>query len=193
MSAHPLDAYEREIRRLGVMQIADVEARVNGDSRRYSVAGIVHSVQERRSARGNRFARIQLSDTSKSYEITAFSEVLAKAEDLLAEGKLFLLMVEAAMDGDFQRFTAQSIHSLEQMAADTDSGLTISIDESAAVQRIRDILSEGGIGRGPVNLVLKLEERATEVDINIGQRFAISPMVRELVEAVPGVREVVDL
>jgi len=193
MSAHPLDAYQRETERLGVMQISDVEARVNGDSRHYNVAGIVHSVQERRSARGNRFARIQLSDTSKSYEITAFSEVLVKAEDLLAEGNLLVLTIEAATDGDFQRFTAQSIHSLEQMAAETDVGLRISISEPDAINAIRGILYESGRGKGPVNLVLKLDDRQTEVDVAIGQRFAISPIVRERVQGVPGVREVIDL
>jgi len=193
MSAHPLDAYQRETERLGVMQISDVEARVNGDSRHYNVAGIVHSVQERRSARGNRFARIQLSDTSKSFEITAFSEVLVKAEDLLAEGNLLVLTIEAATDADFQRFTAQSIHSLEQMAAETDVGLRISISEPDAINAIRGILYESGRGKGPVNLVLKLDDRQTEVDVAIGQRFAISPIVRERVQGVPGVREVIDL
>ncbi len=193
MSAHPLDAYQQEMKRLGVMPISDVEARVNGDGRRYNVAGIVHSVQERRSARGNRFARIQLSDTSKSYEITAFSEVLAQAGDLLAEGNLVVLTIEAATDGDFQRFTAQSIQSLEQMAAETDVGLRISISEADAVSKIRGILYESGQGKGPINLVLKLDDRKTEVDVAIGQRFAISPIVRERVRDVPGVRDVIDL
>ncbi len=52
--------------------------------------------------------------------------------------------------------------------------------------------SRGG-GKGPVNLVLKLEDREAEVDIAIGQRFAISPLVRERVYGVDGVREVIDL
>ena len=193
MSAHPLDAYQSEIKRLGVMRISDVEARINGDSRRYNVAGIVHSVQERRSARGNRFARIQLSDTSKSYEVTAFSEVIAQAGELLSEGNPLVLTVEASTDGDFQRFTAQSIHSLEQMAADTDVGLCISLTEPAAVEEINEILKDGGYGKGPITLVLKLDDRDTEVDVAIAQRFAISPTVRERVQGVVGVRSVADL
>ena len=193
MSAHPLDTYQRETKRLGVMLISEVEARITGDSRRYNVAGIVHSVQERRSARGNRFARIQLSDTSKSYEVTAFSEVLAKAGELLEEGSLLVLTVEASTDGDFQRLTAQSIHSLEQMASETEAGLCISVTDPAAIVEISKILNKGGRGKGPISLVLKLDDRETEVDVAIGQRFAISPIVRERVQGVPGVREVLDL
>ena len=193
MSAHPLDSYRREIKRLGVMRIADVEARANGESRRYNVAGIVHSVQERRSSRGHRFARIQLSDTSKSYEVTAFSEALVGAGDLLAEGATLVLTIEAATDGDLRRFTAQSIHSLERLAADTDVGLTIALGDAAAVAEIKAILGEGGRGKGPVNLVLKLEDRETEVEVALGHRFAISPPVRERVQGVRGVREVIDL
>ena len=193
MSAHPLDTYQRETKRLGVMEISDVETRVNEESRRYNVAGIVHSIQERRSARGNRFARIQLSDTSKSYEITAFSEVLAQAGELLEEGNLLVLTIEAATDGDFQRFTAQSIHSLEKMAADTDAGLSISICEPDAITKVKKILYESGRGKGPINLVLKLDDCQTEVDVMLNQRFAISPIVRERVQGVPGVREVIDL
>ena len=125
--------------------------------------------------------------------MTAFSEVLAKAGELLEEGSLLVLTVEASTDGDFQRLTAQSIHSLEQMASETEAGLCISVTDPAAIVEISKILNKGGRGKGPISLVLKLDDRETEVDVAIGQRFAISPIVRERVQGVPGVREVLDL
>ena len=44
------------------------------------LAGVVAGRQERKSAKGNRFAFAQLSDVSGAYEVTLFSDVLEKAE-----------------------------------------------------------------------------------------------------------------
>jgi DNA polymerase-3 subunit alpha len=193
LSAHPLDAYKRELRRLGVLKIADVAARANGEARSYVVAGTVLGVQERRSAKGNRFARIQLSDTSGSFEVTAFSELLAQAGDLLTVGRSIVMTIEASTDGDFQRLTAQRVDSLEKMAADTETGLAVTVTDTRAVDPLARLLKDAGKGRGPVALMLKLADRATEVEIDLGRKFAVTPAVRERIAAVPGIAEIQEI
>ena len=193
LSAHPLDAYKRELRRLGVLKIADVAARANGEARNYMVAGTVLGVQERRSAKGNRFARIQLSDTSGSFEVTAFSELLAQAGDLLTVGRSIVMTIEASTEGDFQRLTAQAVQSLEKMAADTDAGLAVTVTDPGAVGALAALLKEAGKGRGPVAVMLKLADRATEVEIDLGRKFAVTPAIRERIAAVPGIAEIQEI
>ena len=58
---------------------------------RFRLAGIVIEKKERTSARGNRFAFIQLSDTSGAFEVTAFSEVLGQARALLEVGQQLIV------------------------------------------------------------------------------------------------------
>ena len=50
------------------------------------MAGVVAARQERKSARGNRFAFVQLSDPTGGYEVTLFSEVLEASRDHLEPG-----------------------------------------------------------------------------------------------------------
>ena len=53
---------------------------------RAKLAGIVIGRQERTSAKGNRFAFVQLSDTSGMFEALVFSETLSTSRELLEPG-----------------------------------------------------------------------------------------------------------
>jgi DNA polymerase-3 subunit alpha len=73
LSAHPLDAYGSRLERLHVVRAAALLSRVSaGGDVRIKLAGTVISKKERTSARGNRFAFVQMSDPSGMFEITVF-------------------------------------------------------------------------------------------------------------------------
>ena len=59
---------------------------------------------------------------SGSYEVTCFSEVLARARDLLAEGTAVLVTAEARLDGETLRLTAQDVEALEKAAQRVGAG-----------------------------------------------------------------------
>ena len=91
LSSHPLDAYGKSLARVGVVRFAELPARLAaGGSTRFKLAGIVIGSKERTSARGSRFAFVQMSDTSGIFEVRLFSEVLAQAAQLLDSGKPLL-------------------------------------------------------------------------------------------------------
>src|SRR5690348_7302472 len=81
LSSHPLDAYGKSLERVGVVRYADLAVRMaGGGATRFRLAGIVIGRKERTSARGNRFAFVQMSDASGVFEVTLFSEVLRSEE-----------------------------------------------------------------------------------------------------------------
>ncbi|HEY7688028.1 MAG TPA: DNA polymerase III subunit alpha, partial [Dongiaceae bacterium] len=89
LSAHPLDAYGASLRRLDAVKFGDLPAWLTGrPNTRAKMAGVVVSKQERTSARGNRFAFVQLSDASGIYETMVFSELLAASRELLVPGTM---------------------------------------------------------------------------------------------------------
>src|SRR5207302_5667526 len=66
LSAHPLDPYGKSLERAGILRWVDLPAALAapgamGGSTRFRLAGIVIGKKERTSARGNRFAFVQLS------------------------------------------------------------------------------------------------------------------------------------
>jgi DNA polymerase-3 subunit alpha len=187
LSAHPLDAYAQAALRLGVTPIASLGAAAVGAKPR--IAGVVIRKQERTSAKGNRFAFVQLSDKSGVIEVVVFSELLASARDLLEAGTAILLTADARTDGEGLRLTAQAIERLEDAAKGAFAGLKIVVGEPAAMSGLKKTLSSGARGKGRVSLVVPVNPEQ-EVEIALPGRYAISPDLAAAMRAVPGVAAV---
>jgi len=188
LSSHPLEAYERALGRLRVRTFDEAAKALNGSDRQLRLAGTVEGVQERTSARGNRYAFIQLSDSSGGYEVTVFSELLTSCRELLQPGTNLLLNVEGRSVGDAPRLTVQSVRRLEEMAAQAVAGLRITVDDETPFAQLSGILDRGvNGGGGRVSLVLKLEDGLTEVEVELPETFIVSPEVRENLTRTPGV------
>jgi DNA polymerase-3 subunit alpha len=188
LSSHPLEAYERALGRLRVRTFDEAAKALNGSDRQLRLAGTVEGVQERTSARGNRYAFIQLSDSSGGYEVTVFSELLTSCRELLQPGTNLLLNVEGRSVGDAPRLTVQSVRRLEEMAAQAVAGLRITVDDETPFAQLSGILDRGvNGGGGRVSLVLKLEDGLTEVEVELPETFIVSPEVRENLTRTPGI------
>ena len=85
LSGHPLDDYMAALKRKQVLSLAELEQRAERGAMVAKLAGTVSGRQERKSARGNRFAFAQLTDPTGQYEVTIFSDVLEKCRDYLGD------------------------------------------------------------------------------------------------------------
>jgi DNA polymerase-3 subunit alpha len=187
LSAHPLSAYAKSLKRLKAVRCSDVLAQ--GCSGSVTLAGTVISKKERTSGKGNRYAFVQLSDTSGVFEVLVFSELLASNRELLEVGCSLLIRANVQIEGDSVRFAAQSIEPLDQVAERLTANLAVFIDSPEPLPAIRDVLIDKAAGRGQVKLVSWLEG-GTEVEIGIPGRYAISPAVALQLRGIPGVRDV---
>ncbi|MBL8700512.1 MAG: DNA polymerase III subunit alpha [Alphaproteobacteria bacterium] len=193
LSAHPLDAYNVALKRLGVVRAVDLPQRLRaGGAARVKLAGSVIGKQERTSAKGNRFAFVQCSDASGVFEVTLFSEVLAVARDLLASGKPLLISADARLEEDAVKLLAQSIQPLDVAAASAAAGLRIALNDAAALPGLRDIIAGEKRGRGRIvlDLVLGPEDSA---EIQLPGAYMISPDTRARVAGLAGVTEVQEI
>jgi DNA polymerase-3 subunit alpha len=193
LSAHPLDDYAKALARLGVVRQVELTSRaVAGGVSRVKLAGIVVSKQERTSARGNRFAFVQLTDTSGVFEITLFSEVLAASRQLLESGKPLLVTAEARAEGDGVRVLAHSLAPLDAAAADAAATLRIFVRDAAPLPSLRKLFdATGGRAKGRVSLVVDIDDR--EVEIALPGQFPVSPQIKARAKAIPGVIDVQEL
>jgi DNA polymerase-3 subunit alpha len=190
LSAHPLDAYGSRLERLHVVRAAALLSRVSaGGDVRIKLAGTVISKKERTSARGNRFAFVQMSDPSGMFEITVFSEILGRSRDLLEAGANVLVSADARREGDGIRLTAQAIEPLDAAIAHAAPGLKVTVSEAAAFDRLRDIMAGAAGGKGEVDLIIGLAP-GKEVEIEIPGRYAVSPTAIADLKEMPGIGEV---
>ena len=193
LSAHPLDAYQKVLGRLGAVRHADMMRGLGASVQRVRLAGTVIGRQERTSARGNRFAFIQCSDSSGTFEVTVFSEQLSAHRELLEPGHSLLFHVDARMEGDQARLTVQGIEALDRVAANAAAGVRIFLSDESPLEGLRNVLGRVGKGRGLVTISLRLDERGEEAEVRLPGGFAISPQVRGALKAVRGVVDVHDL
>jgi len=191
LSAHPLDAYGRSLQRLRVRRYDELLATQGREPGRKRLAGIVIGKQERTSRQGNRFAFIQLSDTSGVYEVVVFSEVLSQSRELLESHEPLLLTVEARGEAEELRLMAQEIAPLEAAVAEAASGLRVVLGRAEPLSSLKAVLEREGRGRGRVALVLDLAD-GQEVEFELPRAYCLSPAVRQAIKAIPGL-EVQDL
>jgi DNA polymerase-3 subunit alpha len=192
LSAHPLDDYRQTLNRLGVTRASDLAAKIRSGATRIKLAGIMLSKQERTSARGNRFAFLQMSDASGVFEVTLFSEILATARPLLESGKPLLVTADAELKDEGARLTAQALEPLDQAARNASAGMLIKVDGLLPLADLQRLL--GGSehkGKGRVTIVFDLDQRG--IEFTLPQRYAISPKLRSEIKRLPGVWDVQEL
>lgn len=190
LSAHPLDAYKTTLKRIGVKSYVDILQ--NSVSGPVKIAGTVISKREKISQKGNRFAFVQLSDSSAAFEIAVFSEALSVSRDYLEPGQSVFIMASAQFEEESVRFIANAIELLDVKAAKTTAGLKIFIEDQTAVPLTRELLEREGKGRGNVIIMARIDA-TTEAEIRLNQGYRITPGLLQAVKAVPGIAEVQEI
>ncbi|MBL24646.1 MAG: DNA polymerase III subunit alpha [Rhodospirillaceae bacterium] len=190
LSAHPLEAYKNSFERMKISSWKQVAA---GDVRDTIVklAGIVAAKRVINGKRG-KLAFVQMSDMSGVYEITVFSELLSGCSDLLEGGAPLLVHATVQPNGDDFRVTATRIEALEEAASRAAAGLQIFLRDEKPVTTLSSVIKEHGVkGSGRVSLMLDLPDQDVEIDLE--ERYRITPQFRAAVKSISGVVDVRDI
>ena len=199
LSGHPLDDYMGPLKRKGVITLDEVRAKAETQPLVAKVAGVVAALQIRKSARGNRFAFCQMSDTTGAFEVTLFSDSLEKAQDVLNAGSKVIVTVEATMESDQLKLLGRSVAAIDTVVSDLDGmGLRIFVDEASALSSVASVL-EGAqraiksAGRGPIMVCLMDDKLPGEVEMDLGAEFPVTPQIKGAIKSLSGVVEVQDM
>src|SRR5438477_5109109 len=192
LSSHPLDPYGKSLERAGIIRWADLAAGLAASpTTRFNIAGIVIGRKERTSGRGNRFAFVQMSDPSGTFEITLFSEILREARALLDSGQPLVVTVDVRSEEESVRLTAQKVEPLDTVVARAAAGLRVFVGEAHALSSLKSVIAREAGGRGRVTVVLDLPAR--EVEIAIPGGFKVGAQTRAAVKSLPGIIDVHDI
>ncbi len=196
LSGHPLDDYQAALKRKGILTLDDVTARAEKGAFIGKMAGTVAGRQERKSARGNRFAFVQLSDPTGQYEVTMFSDTLEVAREHLETGAQVVVQVEATLEADQLKLLGRSVAPIDNVVQDAGSvGLRIFVEEATAVNHVATILERAVAdkikgGRGPIYINLMGDGLPGEVEIDCGAEFPVNPQIKGALRSLDGVIEV---
>ena len=199
LSGHPLDDYMGPLRRMKVMTLAELAAAAERAPLVARIAGSVASRQERKSARGNRFAFVQMSDPTGLYEVTVFSEVLEAARDHLDTGRNVVLTVTATLEGETLKLLATDVKPIDAVTAEAGgAGLRIHLDRPESARSVAALLAhvaQGGGGRAQGPIVICVPDPATgrEIDLAVPRSWPVTPQVKGALRAIQGVVMVEEL
>ncbi|SDX12827.1 DNA polymerase III subunit alpha [Litoreibacter albidus] len=193
LSGHPLDDYMLSLKRKGVMTLTEVENRAQGGPFVAQLAANIAGRQDRKSARGNRFAFVQASDPTGQFEVTVFSDTLEKSGEHMVTGANVVLTVEATLESEQLKLLCRGAQPVDGAVADAGSiGLKIFVEDDSAIAAIASVLERSGQdpkirSRGPVSLCLMSPDLPGEVEVSLGDRFAVNPQVKGAIKSLGGV------
>ena len=175
LSAHPLDSYGRGMERLGVKNCSEVFRNIRvGDNIRAKLAGCVNSFQKRISKTGNKYAFLELSDASGSFEGILFSEVLNRYEEVINSGLPLLVSVTIDKQSEEMnpRVMINLVETLDKAVSEVANGLEICINDVSAVGGLKQILGRDRNGRNKI--YIKPENNDWDVRIELAGGFAFA-------------------
>ncbi|MBO9448988.1 DNA polymerase III subunit alpha [Tropicibacter sp. R16_0] len=200
LSGHPLDDYMPALKRKGVLTLDEVMEKARSSPLIAKIAGVVAGRQERKSARGNRFAFAQLSDPTGAYEVTLFSEALEKCREHLETGAHVVVQAEATMEADQLKLLGRSVGPIDAAISSSTgtSGLKVFLEAPEAVPTVAKVLADAaeaakGASRGPIQVCLIAAGLPGDVEMDLGRDFPVSPQIKGALKSLDGVMAVEEL
>ncbi len=191
LSAHPLDGQEKMLAKLGVVRYADLVARFGAGlpTVGLKLAGVAISWRQRSSAKGSKYGVVQMSDPSGVFEVMMFNEVLTASRDLVeravAESIPLLVEVDVQRRDDDLSLFVRGISPFDQAVARAPTVVEVFVGGEEAVDTLAKLLAREKPGRGMVKL--KVPDGASEIEVQLPGRWAVTTEIRQAIKAIPGV------
>ena len=199
VTGHPLDDYKSAFKVNDILTIEEVEKKVLSGPHLVKIAGVVVGRQERKSARGNRFAFVQLSDFTGNFEVTLFSAVLEKSRNNLDSGARVILTVEASFEGEQLKLLCRSVTNIDEaISTDTSHGIKIFVEDTKVLPSLISVLGQASenrkiVSKGPIHLCLISSGLPGEVELDTGLTCDTSPQIRGAIKSLDGVLDVQEI
>ena len=113
-------------------------------------------MQERKTAKGNSYAVLKLTDLSSVFELFIFSDVLELNREILKEGNSLILTLFKNTSNDVNRLTrinVQKIASLKNLFNSPINEVSFKLKSEEQIKKISTILKDEGKTVVNINLV----------------------------------------
>ena len=115
-------------------------------------------LQERKTAKGNSYAVLKLTDLNSVFELFIFSDLLELNREILKEGSSLILTLVKNISNDenrFKRINVQKIASLKDLFNSSINEVSFEIKSHEELEELSKILNEDGKTIVNINLLSK--------------------------------------
>ncbi len=153
ISDHPLNQYKEVFDDYDINDFQKFN--YNNDLKNSNVAGTLLKIQERKTAKGNSYAVLKLTDLTSVFELFIFSDVLELNREILKEGSsliLTLIKSNSNEENRFRRINVQKIAPLKDMLNKPIEELTFDLKSFNQLKEISKFLIKDGDTIVKINL-----------------------------------------
>ena len=131
---------------------------LDDSSESVNVAATLLKVQERKTAKGNAYAVLKLTDLNSVFEIFIFSDLLELNREILKEGNSLILTLVKNISNDenrFKRINVKKIASLKDLFNSPINEISFNVKTMEQIQKISKFLNQDGKTQVKFNLTAK--------------------------------------
>jgi DNA polymerase-3 subunit alpha len=203
LSGHPLDDYAPALKRKGLITLADLQAKAEAEGAAIARVGVVISaLQERKSGRGTRFFRMNISDpTGQVSGMALFPDDFETMRKVFEQTTQVVMTLEARFnEGQFDPI-ARSAAPIDGIVDAATAGLNVMIDDEVAVPMVQSVLErfkddKSIRSRGEIILTalsVPLPGAPQDVSVSIGDGWPVSAQIKGALKSLPGVVLIEDI
>ncbi len=145
ISDHPLNQFKEFFDDYKIINF--LEFNNNIGTKEGNIAGTLLKVQERKTAKGNAYAVLKLTDLNSVFELFIFSDILEANREILKEGSsLFLTLLKSTTNDEnrFTRINVQKIVSLNSLFDKPISEVIFKVKSKDQIDKLSKILNKTG-------------------------------------------------
>tara|TARA_B100001175_G_scaffold259226_1_gene227905 strand:- start:83 stop:3499 length:3417 start_codon:yes stop_codon:yes gene_type:complete len=145
ISDHPLNQYKEVFDDYNIIDYQNFNN--NDDLKDSNIAATLLKIQERKTAKGNNYAVLKLTDLNSVFELFIFSDILEINRETLKEGKSLILTLVKSISNEenrFKRINVQKIVSLQDLLNKPINKVTFNLKSLKELDEISKILPEKG-------------------------------------------------
>ncbi len=154
ISDHPLNQFIEIFKDYKIIDYSSFISKE--DLKDSNIAATLLKIQERKTAKGNAYAVLKLTDLSSVFELFIFSDVLELNRELLKEGNSLILTLFKNVSSDENRLTrinVQKIASLKNLFNSPINEVSLDLKSKKQIDKISTILKDKGKTIVNINLV----------------------------------------
>jgi DNA polymerase III subunit alpha len=161
ISDHPLNQFKEIFDDYKIIDYSKFNS--NDEIKDVNIAATLLKLQERKTAKGNSYAVLKLTDLTSVFELFIFSDVLELNREILIEGNSLILTLVKSISNDenrFKRLNVQKIASLKDLFNSPINEVSFDVKSNEEINEISKLLNDNG--KTTVNICLTTEDRKLE-------------------------------
>jgi DNA polymerase III subunit alpha len=158
ISDHPLNQFTEIFDDYKIFDYSNFNS--NDETKNSNIAATLLKVQERKTAKGNSYAVLKLTDLTSVFELFIFSDTLELNREILKEGNSLILTLAKSISNDenrFKRINVQKIGSLKDLFNSPINEVAFDAKSDKEINEISKLIKEDG--KTTVNISLITDDR----------------------------------